>query len=93
MSEGIRGPTEKQPASHVSDTASKSSGLAAAMETPVKTLSQLKEVLIKDLGKKEGMKLYNHFMTSLVESMLSQIRQTQQSADQATKAMGQDQPS
>ncbi len=54
-----------------------------ALHTPVKNLNQLKQVLIENLGKKEGTKMYNGFVKSFAMQMLSQM---QQSAAQAKKA-------
>lgn len=90
MVEGIKGPGASDKPHPIGEDSTKQE-LVKAMETPVHTLGQLKQVLIQSLGEEKGKKLYNHFLMSLVASMLSQIRQSQQSADQATKSMGQTQ--
>lgn len=91
MTEGIQGPGSSGPVTPTGNSTNQE--LINAMNTPVRTLGDLKRVLIQNLGEEKGKKLYNHFIMSMVNSMLSQLRQTQQSADQATKSMGQDQPS
>lgn len=92
MTEGIQGPGQSsQPMPTTPATPQQE--LEVAAKTPVKTLADLKRVLIEHLGEKNGKKMYNHFLKSVIESMLSQMRHSQQSADQATKSMGQNQPS
>ncbi|MCC5832137.1 MAG: hypothetical protein JJU12_03745 [Chlamydiales bacterium] len=54
-----------------------------ALHTRVATLGQLKQVLVDNLGEKEGTKLYNGFVKSLAMQILGQV---QQSAEQAKKA-------
>ncbi len=91
--DGIKGPSEShkpEPVPLVSPDSEREK-LLKAMETPVSNLGQLKKVLVDNLGEQKGLKLYNHFVRGLVMAMLSQIRQTSQSADQATKKMGQNQ--
>lgn len=58
-----------------------------ALHTPVKTLGQLKKVLIDNLGEKEGTKLYNNFIKSFALMMLSQIREAAQGAAKAAQQM------
>lgn len=98
MADGIRGTGDQHPKQHiqpasftssVGDNSAIDNEMRKAFETPVKNLAQMKKVLIDSLGEEKGKKLYNRFLTTLVESMLSQIRQTAQGADQATKSMGQ----
>ena len=62
-------------------------GIVKALDTPVKTLGQLKSVLEQNLGKKEGDKLYKTFMTSFVMTMLAPIRTAQQQAQAAARKM------
>lgn len=61
--------------------------VAAAMQAKVKTLGELKAVLIQHLGEKEGTKLYNTFLQSFVMTMLAQLRQSAQGADKAAQQM------
>lgn len=58
-----------------------------ALHTKVKTLGQLKQVLIDNLGKKEGEKVYNYFMGSIAMEMLSQIQHAAQQAKKASQQM------
>lgn len=58
-----------------------------ALHTPVATLGQLKQVLIQNLGEKEGTKLYNTFIQSFAMQMLSQIQHSAQQAQRAAQQM------
>lgn len=49
----------------------------------ISTLADLKNLLIQQLGEKEGTKFYNQFMMSVAMLMIQQV---QHSADQAKKA-------
>jgi hypothetical protein len=62
-------------------------GLQAAITTPVKTLGDLKNLLISNLGPQQGTKLYNTFLKSIAMAMLAPLRTAQQQAQQAVRQM------
>ncbi len=61
--------------------------LENALHAPVKTLGQLKQVLIDNLGEKEGKKLYNSFMKSFMMQILNQVQESAQQAKKAAQSM------
>lgn len=61
----------------------KGQSIENALHTKVSTLGELKAMLVKNLGEKNGTKMYNEFIQSFAMLMLEQI---QQSAEQAKKA-------
>ncbi len=46
------------------------------MNEKVRTLGDLKAVMVKHLGEEKGKKLYNFFMQSMAMQMLAQVRAT-----------------
>ncbi len=97
MTDGIKGPDSSGKTEHSSmeplmKLGSDKQKEIEAMSTPVRTLGELKSVLLKSLGKEKGTKLYNHFLMGIVQSMLSDVRQAAQRADQAAKDMNQPPP-
>ncbi|MEZ5315364.1 MAG: hypothetical protein R3E91_04045 [Chlamydiales bacterium] len=58
-----------------------------AFHIPVSNLNQLKNVLVDRLGEKEGMKSYIHFMSLFAQQIFSQIRQSADHAQKASKEM------
>lgn len=66
------------------------SDIEKALHTKVRTLGQLKAMLEKDLGKKDGDKLYNVFMKSFLMMMLTQIQQSAEGAKKAAQNMRMD---
>jgi len=58
-----------------------------SIHTPVRTLADLKNVLIEHMGEKKGMQLYNFFLSSIVTASVTQMQQSSQAADQAAKGM------
>lgn len=87
MASGIGGPEGPKPEEigGLAKTGEGPSGgdVSAALHAKVKTLGELKAVLIRYLGEKQGTKMYNTFIQSFAMIMLSQI---QQSAEAAKKA-------
>ncbi|MCB1181054.1 MAG: hypothetical protein KDK55_03410 [Chlamydiia bacterium] len=82
-------PEETHPVTPHPSEGKSGGNILAAMETPVRTLGQLKTVLIENLGKKEGEKFYQTFLKSFVMTMLAPIRTAEQQAQQAAKKMRQ----
>ncbi|MCH9625710.1 MAG: hypothetical protein S4CHLAM123_08880 [Chlamydiales bacterium] len=64
-----------------------SGSIKKALDTPVKNLGQLKAELIKNLGKKDGLKVFNGFMHMVTTMMLQQMQSAAKQAQQAAKNM------
>lgn len=62
-------------------------GMEAALHTGVRTTGELKQLLIKSLGEKDGKKLYNSFMQSIGMMMLSQVQKSAEHAKKAAQEM------
>jgi hypothetical protein len=76
------------PGLTAADMASASpAGIEAALQTPVRTLGQLKELLIANLGEETGTKFYNSFMNSFGMLMIEQVRKAASSAQKAAQNM------
>ena len=58
-----------------------------ALHTPVKTLGDLKRILIDNLGEENGTKYYNSFIKSFSMLMLNQIQQSARGAKKAAEQM------
>lgn len=52
------------------------SDVQGLMNEKVRTLGDLKAVMVKHLGEEKGKKLYNFFMQSMAMQMLAQVRAT-----------------
>jgi hypothetical protein len=59
----------------------------AALHTPVKTLGELKKVLVSNFGEKTGMKVYNQFMMSFAMLMMQQMQDSAEHAKKASQDM------
>ncbi len=79
-------PQPSIPGLGASDLGGVSSGdVEAALKTPVKTLGELKALLVQKLGEKAGTKLYNTFITSFGMIMLQQMQDSMRRAQQAAE--------
>ena len=58
-----------------------------ALHAKVRTLGQLKEILIENLGEEDGKKMYAQFVKSFSMLMLNQVQQAAKAAKQASKSM------
>lgn len=58
------------------------------LHAKVKTLGQLKQVLVQNLGEKEGTKLYNNFIQAFAMQMINQVQQSAAQAKKAAQQMG-----
>lgn len=61
----------------------------AALDTPIHSLKQLKQVLISAFGEKRGKELFHKFESSLIESVFVQIQASIKRAQAAAKKMRQ----
>ena len=88
---GVGGESSPIESSKASGVPGEPSGgdLQAALHTPVRTLGELKEMLIKHLGKEKGTKLYNTFMKSFAMQVMSQVQHSAQQAQKAAQQMRQ----
>ncbi len=53
-----------------------SASVESALKTPVRTLGELKKMLIEKLGHKKGLEMYNRFLTGIGQVMYSQMQTT-----------------
>jgi hypothetical protein len=60
------------------------------LDTKVRTLGELKAILIKHLGEKKGLKFYNEFMTSIAMMMQLQVQHAAERAKKAAQDMRMD---
>ena len=88
-SSGIGGPTESTGPDKIPSGPSEGA-LENALHTPVKTLGDLKRVLISSMGEKEGTKFYNNFLKSFAMLMLNQVQHAASAAKKASRQMRMD---
>lgn len=62
-------------------------GTAAALHTGVRTIGELKQLLISSLGPKAGTEFYNNFMKTMTLTMLAQVQKSAEHAKQAAREM------
>lgn len=90
---GAPEPDHKLPsfgALEAGDTQGEGADISGLLHAKVGNLDELKAVLIKYLGEKDGMKFYNQFITTFEMTMLNQIQQSAKAAQQASKQMRSD---
>lgn len=81
-------PDKSQPISTPGSSLEGIGGNVDISNINVKTLGDLKNVLVGRLGKEKGEKLYNQFIQSIALGMLSNMRVSEKAAQKAAKKMG-----
>lgn len=89
MTSGINPPSPNETPGNTG-TGDVGGDLSIAADAPIKTLGDLKKVLLQ-ADPEKGEKLYNSFITAIVLTMLGPMRTAQANAEQAAKKMSQDQ--
>lgn len=82
---GRGSPANQSPEIKKMESGPEGEKVANVLHEKVKNLGQLKQMLVKNLGEKEGDKLYNSFLTSFAMIMLEQIQHSAQKAKQAAQ--------
>lgn len=88
MTSGIGGPSPTPEGIPGLSASGDNKNVEQLLDTKVKNLGQLKAAMIKSLGEKDGMKLYNQFMNTFGIQMITQLQQASDEAAQAAKKMG-----
>jgi hypothetical protein len=84
---GIGGTAPSSETKGVPETVGGGGDDASVMQTPIRTLDDMKNLLIQHYGQEQGNKLYQSFLKSVIMMMFSQMQESAEHAKQAAQKM------